>query len=141
MACPKCTTSIIAVENKHLECMKINIEIEKQDIAGWEDIEILPNLAAKNGNFDMIDYLWIEGYLFDDNVFIDAYKNYSDEIINYLIENNSPGLKRFQKRYKSIIKIYKTVNQVLDKLTEDDIKELIISKIFKNKNNYIFEKS
>ena len=61
MACAKCTNSIISVENNHLECMKINIEIEKQNIAG-EDIEILPNLAAKNGNFDMIDYLWVEGY-------------------------------------------------------------------------------
>ena len=139
--CDKCVNSIIAVKNNHINCMKKNIELEKKTDIGWTNyIEKLPNLVAKNGNLEMIEYLWVEGYLFQKSVFMHAFNNYNTEILKYLIENNVPGKDRFFRKYSLINYEYNSIERVLNKLFNQDIKYLILHKLFKLDGCYIFQK-
>ena len=139
MQCKLCKNTIESLNNYHIKCLKKHINQEKENIENWEIIERLPNLAASINNLDGIQYLYEEGYYFDSDVYMDAYKKQNKNIIDYLIENKSKGTNKFLKYYENQINFYKAVERVLSKLTLDDIKCNILKKLYIIKENQIFE--
>jgi len=139
MECKLCKDTVESLNNYHIKCLRKHINEEKESIENWEIIERLPNLAASINNLDGIQYLYEEGYYFNSDVYIDAYKHQNKNIIDYLIENKSIGTNNFLKYYKNKIKFYKVVERVLSKITLDDIKCNILKKLYIIKENKIFE--
>lgn len=139
MECQKCTDSILSLENNHINCLKNNLEKEKKYDLGWLTIEKLPNIAASGNKYEMIKYLYEEGYYFYPSVYFDAYKNYNIEIIKYLIENNCIGKKKFINFYYNEVEKYKTSEKIFKKLLNNDTQKFILEKLYIKKHNYIFK--
>lgn len=140
MECTECNCLISSLENNHVDCLEKYLKIHKKYDEGWEMIETLPTIAAISNNYKMIKYLYEEGYYFAPSIYFDAYSNYNVEVIEYLIENECIGNKAFVKFYRNIMEKYKTSENILNKLLNEDIQILILSKIYKKKKNYIFNK-
>lgn len=139
MECQECTSSILSLKNNHINCLEINLKKDKRYDSGWSTIEKLPNIAALDNKYEIVKYLYEEGYYFYPSVYFDAYKNYNIEIIKYLIENNCIGKKRFINFYYKTVEKYKTSENVLRKLLDNDTQTFILKKLYVKKHNYIFE--
>lgn len=139
MECQNCTDSILSLTNNHINCLKNNLEKERKYDSGWLTIEKLPNIAVLGNKYEMIKYLYEEGYYFNPSVYFDAYKNYNIEIIKYLVENNCIGKKKFIKFYYDVVEKYKSSENVLSKLLNNDTQTFILEKLYIKKQNYIFE--
>lgn len=139
MLCQKCNDSISSLENDHIECLKINLEKDKKYDYGWKIIENLPNIAVLGNKYEIIKYLYEEGYYFCPSVYFNAYKNYNIDIIKYLIDNNCIGKKKFIDFYYNIVEKYKSSDKVLNKYLDNDTKLFILEKLYIVKENYVFE--
>ena len=139
MECQKCTDSILSLTNNHINCLKNNLEKEKNYDSGWLTIEKLPIIAALGNKYEIIKYLYEEGYNFDPSVYFVAYQHFNIKIIKYLIENNCDGKKKFINFYYNAVEKYKTSEKILSKILNNDIKISILEKLYIKKKNYIFE--
>ena len=139
MICEACENSLISIRKNHLECLKCHMEIGKENLKYWEIIEKMPNYAAKHDKPEIIKYLYEEGYYFDKNIFMDAYKNRSKRSIDYLLENNVKGCKKFLKYYSNEKEIYDEINNILKKRLNYDTKNLILSKLYCIKEGKLFK--